>query len=257
MRPKRGSSGGFHAYRLIARLCAIGCLLAAAGGCRTTPGNPDPWEKTNRAFYNFNEGLDRVALRPLSKLYVKVIPRPVREGIGNGFDNLGYLDVILNDCLQGQWKQGSADAKRMAINSTIGLAGFFDVATKWGLPAHENDFGITLALWGVKRGPYLVLPLFGPSTVRDAPGWVVSTVDDPTFWLDLPLGVVIGVKAAQAIDQRSRMEGLVKFRNAAALDPYIFTREGYLAYREHLIHRTHPTTADSSLYDDDESGPSR
>ena len=231
-------------------LVLIAAVLTCAG-CAQNPPNPDPWEKVNRKFFAFDEGLDRYALEPVAKAYVKVVPKAVRVGIGNGFDNLGYADVIANDFLQGQWKLGLRDAARMGINSTIGVAGFFDVATKWGLKSHENDLGATFGKWGLGPGPYLVLPLFGPSTFRDAPDIGFSMLMDPTFWLHLPFAVSFPLTATDAIDTRARETGAVRFVNRAALDPYVFTRELYLRHRRELIHPGAPTT-EPGLYDDDE-----
>ena len=112
-------------------------------------------------------------------MYVKVIPKPIRSGIGNGFDNLIYFNVVFNDFLQAKWGQGLGDFGRMAANSTIGIGGIFDVATRWGLPSHDNDFGITLGKWGLGPGPYLVLPLLGPSSLRDAPGLAMEYAGHP------------------------------------------------------------------------------
>src|SRR6185312_347800 len=193
-------------------------------------------EKTNRAFYNFDDGLDRVLLKPMADVYVKVIPQPIRTGLGNGFDNLAYGNVILNDFLQGKLQQGLNDTGRMAVNSTIGIAGFFDVASRWGMHSHENDFGITLGKWGVKPGPYLVLPLLGPMTLRDTPGIVVASVTNPVTWLYPPLYVTAPLAIGQALDRRSRVDTAIRFRNALAIDPYVFTRNAYLQYRENLIH---------------------
>src|SRR5437867_471452 len=148
----------------IAVLCACGFLTFLIG-CSSTPG--DPLEKFNRAMYGFNEGLDRHAIKPAADAYVKVIPRPVRTGVGNFFSNLAYLNVIVNDLLQAKFRQGLDDSGRVVVNSTVGIAGIFDPATKWGLPVHENSLGTTLGKWGVRPGPYLVIPVLGPSTVRD------------------------------------------------------------------------------------------
>ncbi len=165
---------------IAAALLAVGAV-SLCGGCAGNPSNPDPWEKANRFIYNVNDGFDRAALKPAADAYVKVVPQPIRQGIGNGFDNLVYLNVIINDFLQAKWGQGLGDSGRMAANSIVGIGGIFDVATKWGLPAHQNDFGITLGKWGVKPGPYLVLPLFGPSSLRDVSGLLVEYVATPTF----------------------------------------------------------------------------
>ncbi len=235
------------------RTRAVVLLILAAGlsgGCANGPNPADPWEKTNRSIYNLNEGIDRVALKPLADGYTKVIPKPIRTGIGNGFDNLIYFNVVFNDLLQAKWNQGLGDAGRMAVNSTIGIAGIFDVATPWSLPAHDNDFGITLRKWGVKPGPYLVLPLLGPSTLTDAPGVGVKYLATPTTWLDLPLLITVPLYVTDTVDLRSRFDTVVRFRNDTAIDPYVFTREAYLQYRQAKVQEGKPATG-PSIYDED------
>ncbi len=237
--------------RILERAAGAAVCLAVLvlAGCANQAKRVDPYEKVNRCFYQFNEGLDKVALKPASDLYVKAVPKPVRTGLGNAFDNLGYGNVILNDFLQAKWGQGWSDAGRMAANSTIGLGGIFDPATQMGLLPHENDFGVTLGKWGLPSGPYLVLPLFGPSSLRDTPGIAVGFATDPTTWVNAPLTVMMPLYATEAIDTRSRAEGMVKFRNEAALDPYVFTRNAYLQYREGQIHEG-PRPSNESLYDE-------
>jgi phospholipid-binding lipoprotein MlaA len=233
-------------------------LLAAAGllgGC-AGPNKLDPWEQSNRFFYNFNDGLDQVALKPLSDVYVAVLPQPVRTGLGNAFDNLGYGNVILNDILQGKWDQGGSDAARMAVNSIIGIGGIFDVAGTWGLAAHPNDFGITLGKWGVPAGPYVVLPLFGPNCTRDLPAIPVGMLTDPMTWVNPPLAVKISLGGTEAADGRSRAAKAARFRNEAAIDPYVFTREAYLQYRETRINEG-KTPPKNDIYEEDEGPATR
>jgi phospholipid-binding lipoprotein MlaA len=233
-------------------VCAI-LALFLLGGCATDPNHPDPCEGFNRAMYGINDGLDKLILHPASQLYDNVIPRPIRTGIGNAFDNLGYINVILNDFLQGKNDQGWSDAGRMAVNSTVGLAGFIDVGTNWGMPEHHNDFGITLGKWGAKPGPYLVLPLFGPSTFRDAPAIPVSMVTNPLFWIDLRPEISIPLDVVSVMDERSRASAAIHFRDTAALDPYIFTRDAYLQMRANRITEGHAPPPEPNFYD--EAGP--
>lgn len=242
--------------RLIVLLCSGWTLILSSGGCAGSHGNIDPWEKTNRKFYNFDDNLDRKVLEPASNFYIKTVPEPIRTGLGNGLDNLVYGNVILNDFLQAKWQQGLSDAARMAVNSTVGIAGIFDVATRWGLRSHENDFGTTLGKWGVEPGPYMVLPLLGPATLRDTPGIVVANATNPLTWLSPPLYVTIPVATARAMDRRSRVESAIRFRNAAAIDSYIFTRNAYLQYRESLVHEG-KTAVDPSLYDEPDTAPAK
>ena len=219
--------------------------------CCGCAGGPDPYEKVNRAMYNFNDGLDRVLLKPVSDGYVKGTPLPIRDAIGNGFDNLHYFNVVLNDFLQAKWGQGLGDAGRMATNSTIGVGGIFDVASYWGMPKHDNDFGITLGKWGAGPGPYLVIPVLGPSSFRDAPGYGVEYVTNPTSWLCLPLEITVPLYSADTINTRSHYDSLMKFRSQTAIDPYVYTRQAFLQYRENRIHEGKPA-ADQSIYDEEE-----
>ena len=241
----------------------VGLILAILAlqllpGCAVGPNPADPWEKSNRFFHNFNDGLDRALLKPAADCYVKVVPKPVRQCIGNGFDNVGYFDVILNDYLQGKWEQGISDSVRMCINSTAGVGGLFDVAAYLELPSHDNDFGVTLGKWkvgGGGPGPYLVLPLFGPSSVRDAPGIAVGILDNPLTWIDIPWYVNIPLDSLQAVDARARAEKYFKFRKAAAINDYVFIRDAYLQYRRHLIVEG-KASIDQSIYDEDMEEPS-
>ena len=238
-------------YRLAAA-CALFALLLLTGGCATNPHNPDPHQRLNRVIYGINDIGDKLILKPLSDVYVAIVPKPIRTGLGNAFDNLGYLNVILNDFLQGKVDQGLSDTGRMAVNTTVGVAGIFDVATKWGMPEHENDFGITLARWGVKdSGPYLVLPLYGPSTLRDVPGRGVSMVTNPLFWTSIPLAVSIPLDAASTAETRARLDDLIKFRDQAAIDPYIFMRDGYLQRRRMQVEGGRPPPPGDDFYNDE------
>ena len=240
-------------------LCAL--LLVIATGCAVPPDNPDPYEPMNRFMYKLNDGLDKVLLKPVSDVYVKVIPQVVRTSIGNFFDNLGYGDVILNDLLQGNLDHAFQGTVRMAGNSTFGFFGIFDVASQWGIPARSNDFGITWGKWKAEPGPYLVLPLYGPSSVRDVSGTFVGQVTNPLFWTEIPLAISIPMDAANMAEGRNRAQAAIEFRDQAALDPYVFVREAYLQRRASLVNeaRGQPTEPAPGFYDeeleDEESGP--
>ena len=228
-------------------------VVAGLSGCATNPANPDPYEKMNRFFYGFNGVLDRVAGQPLSSLYVKITPEPVRKGLGNAFDNLDYFDVVLNDLLQGKLDQTGQDAARFVINSTLGVAGILDLATGMGLKAHKEDFGQTLAVWGIEDpGPYLMLPVFGPTTVRDAPGVAMSAAADPLLYIDAPIATIT-VSAVQAIDERARAEEDIQFVKKNAVDGYEFTRKAYLQNRVFLIYDGNPPPSYYENIDDFES----
>ena len=170
-------------------------LLCSLGGCATPPpaGDPDavadfnetndPLEPTNRVIYAFNDGLDTVIMRPAAQAYRFVIPSPVRGGVHNVLSNLGAPVQLGNDMLEGKPRRAGDTTMRFLINTTVGVLGIFDVAKDWGYPDHDADFGITLALWGLPSGPFLFLPVFGPSDPRDAIGLGVNVAMDPFTWV--------------------------------------------------------------------------
>ena len=242
--------------RMIVMALGVCALLMASVGCAKNPKNIDPFEKANRGLYKFNDGLDRVLLKPGADLYVKVVPQPVRQGISNAFDNLGYGNVIVNDLLQGKFGPALGGVGRVGLNTTVGLLGTMDVATKWGLPAHGNDFGITIGKWGAGPGPYLVLPLLGPSTFRDVTRIPVSMVTSPMYYLDVPDVVSIPMDVVRIADGRSRADSTIEFRDKAAIDPYVFVRDAYLQNRKVQIYGVEATAPGEDFYgEDDGSGP--
>jgi phospholipid-binding lipoprotein MlaA len=217
-------------------LLGIACL-GVVTGCSSLPaGEPDPddpHEGFNRSMYEFNDDLDRAILKPVADGYTSALPQPVRTGVSNFYDNLTYLDTTINSFLQGKVMQGTSDLGRFIVNTTLGIAGIFDVATYMGLEKHDEDFGQTLAVWGVKDDQYLMYPVLGPSSVRDTGGVIVSMLTNPVFYAAAPVAVPLGI--LQGVDQRARKEGFVRFRDEAALDPYLFTRDSYLQNREFEI----------------------
>lgn len=239
-------------YQLAKQCLALGMILIATG-CASTQNEPgqDPLEPANRVFFNVNETLDRAMLKPAAKGYARITPVPVRTGITNFFNNLGYLNVILNDFLQGKFDQGVNDSLRFIFNSTLGIGGWFDVAgDDMGLPAHEEDFGQTLAVWGLDKGFYLYLPLFGPNTLRDSADFIPSTFLNPFFYASGP--VLFPLNAVNAINTRANLLEASNIRDEAALDPYAFTREAYLQQREFLIHDGNPPISDyEDIFEED------
>jgi len=195
----------------------------------------DPWERVNRATYAFNDALDRMLARPAAKTYEAVTPTPVRNAVGNFLENLYYPIAIVNDALQLKLIDTASDTARFTVNSTVGIAGFFDPATRIGLKSHEQDFGHTLGYWGVPAGPYLVLPLFGPSDVRDAPGKVlVDRYATPSHYLK-STKEEYGITLMSLVDKRTTLLATDdSIRNA--FDPYAFVRNAYVARRYYLVH---------------------
>lgn len=229
-------------------------LCALLTGCAGMPGEPaDPWEDNNRAVFRFNDRLDKALFEPAARAYVRITPQPVRAGVSNFYDNITYLDTVLNDFLQGKGRQGFADAGRFLVNSTVGILGIFDVATPMGLEEHDEDFGQTLAVWGSGEGDYLVLPLLGPSTERDAPSWLVgSAANVLVYAVEAP--ALFPLSVLRGIDSRSRARGAFEFVDLTALDRYTFVREAYRQRRTYLIYDGNPPLVDF-FEDIDESPP--
>jgi phospholipid-binding lipoprotein MlaA len=228
-----------HVLRLRAALPAS-LLVAVLAGC-ATPKNPrDPLEPLNRAVYAFNHDLDRVALKPAALAYREVVPTPVRGGITSFFGNFRDVTTAINNLLQLKVAQAASDAGRVAINSTVGILGVFDVASRLGLQKHEEDFGQTLGRWGVADGPYLVLPLLGPSNARDAVGWVGDYFTDPEFYLieDEPwTWIVFGTRV---VNVRANLLEAERLLEQAAVDRYSFLREAYSQRRRNQIYDGNP-----------------
>lgn len=195
----------------------------------------DPLEKYNRMMFKFNARLDETALKPLAETYVEYTPDLLRAGVRNFFSNVGDVGVAANSALQGKIGQALSDSSRVGLNSLFGLGGVFDLASELELEKNNEDFGQTLGVWGVPEGPYIVLPVLGPRTLRSA----VGTAFDTYLQMETlgSIGELSGVDAVSElvalgiVDQRTRMLGKEELLKQAALDPYIYTREAYLAYR--------------------------
>lgn len=237
----------------VSSTCAAAvALLVTLSGCATgadrKPG--DPLEPMNRAVFSFNEHLDTYVARPAAVGYKKVTPAPVRTAIGNVFSNLGDIGNFANNLLQLKITDATEDLVRVAFNTTFGLGGLLDWASAAGLPKHSQDFGLTLARYGVPAGPYLVLPLFGPSSVRDSTGWAFSSLVSPTTWLPLEAGApLFGLNVVSA---RADMLGATTLLEQAALDKYSFVRDAYTQRRVYLLN----SGGEVPAYDDADSDTS-
>ncbi len=205
-------------------------------GCASMSGDQrDPIEGFNRMVYNFNEAVDRTVFKPVAKGYQKVVPDPVDKGVTNFFGNLEDVVTTFNDLLQFKFRQGGSDAMRVLINSTIGLLGVIDVATSMGFEKNDEDFGQTLGYWGVGTGPYLMLPIFGPSSVRDFTGRIVDAAAfDPIYMIDhVPTRNTL--RLIEGVDKRADLLGASNVMEQAALDRYNFLKESYFQQREHAV----------------------
>ena len=234
MPTRRASSRPPCSARIAACFLAVALGLAgvAAHAQDSEPG--DPLERANRVSHRFGLFLDKALLGPLARAYVRVTPRAVRNGVTNFIDNLTYPNVVLNDFLQGKVEQGFQDSLRFVVNTTFGLVGFIDVASGMGLERHEEDFGQTLAVWGVKEIAYLDLPVVGPSSVRDVTNVPVAWQTSLIVLADAS-GLAVPVAVLGLMNTRANASAMIEFRDRVALDSYVFSREAYRRRRNHLI----------------------
>ncbi len=227
---------------------ALGLTSAYAAASPPTKEN-DPFEKMNRGILEFNLDVDRTILKPVAKSYRTIVPTPVRKGVGNFFSNLWEPMTIVNDLLQGKVGQAGNDTLRFLINTTVGMLGIFDVASALDLPRHKEDFGQTLAVWGVHPGPYLVLPFLGPGNLRDTVGLVPqSAYSDAVGYLDSPDRFY--ASGVRLVDSRSRLldaDGALEVQP----DPYLFLREAWRQSRANLIHDGNPPRSGEELTEDE------
>ena len=217
------------------------CLISSSWISAEDFEDRDPLQQLNRKVYELNfEILDPALIKPLATLYDRLTPRPVRIGINNFFSNLDEIPNAVNSLLQGKIGQAANDTGRFIVNSVFGLGGVFDIATDAGMqPSQGEDFGQTLAVWGVSEGPYLMLPFLGPSTLRDAPSNVLDSFLDPFAYND-NYGMRAGIKAIDIVALRAELLGIDDVMSG---DKYIFVRDVYLQNREYVI-------ADGALEDD-------
>jgi len=198
----------------------------------------DPLEPMNRAIFGFNEIVDDNILEPVAKGYRYVTPDPVERSVSNFFNNLGEINTIINSALQMKMDKTITSSSRLAINSTVGVLGLFDVATSLGIQREREDFGQTLGYYGISSGPYLVLPFFGPSSFRDAPGFYADVMMEKSIspvYTELHHEERQTIQATNVIDTRANLLKATKILDTAAKDKYIFLRESYLQRRAKLV----------------------
>ena len=254
----------FALVRALSRVVAV-LVLAAVAGCATTPGvdhqdrhtagPKDPYESVNRKVFAFNDTIDKYALKPVATAYTKVIPSPVRTGVHNFFGNFSDAWSAVNQLLQGKPKDAGTMTLRVLTNTTIGIAGLFDPATSLGFERKPEDLGLTLGHWGLEPGPYVVLPLFGASDIRDgialpADTYVSPALLVPKFWQG------VAVDAVGVVDARAGLLGASQMLDELAFDRYTFVRDAYITRRRSLVYDGNPP--DLPDYDDgndDKSAP--
>ncbi|KIG08332.1 MlaA family lipoprotein [Caballeronia concitans] len=223
-------------YAMGLRRVLVSAAVVTLAGCATvtTPTKGDPFESYNRTMFTINDKVDQVALKPVAKAYVWAVPEPVRNSVTNFFSNIGDVYIAANNLLQLKIADGVSDIMRVTINTLFGVGGLFDVATVAKLPKHAGDFGLTLGHYGVPPGPYVVLPLLGPSTVRDTSGLVVDYFGNPLSYVS-PDSVSWALYGVNLVNVRANLLGATDVLADAALDKYSFVRNAYLQRRQYLI----------------------
>ncbi len=221
-------------------LLATGLLVSGCAGPTTSysTSDNDPFERTNRKVFVFNQMVDKAVALPVAKFYVRVVPEPARTGVHNILTNINLPVVFANDVLEGELNRGGQTIGRFAVNSTLGLGGLTDVASTLGIPGHDADFGTTLGTWGISEGPFLILPLLGPAPPRDLTGKAVDILLDPLTYVSLHNKIYyeVGIGTMEVLDLRSRNIETLENIERTSLDDYATTRSLYLQYRAAAIH---------------------
>ena len=238
--------------RSVAALAVIGWL----GGCATLPDDyrdpRDPWEAYNRGMHQFNTDFDTAFYKPVARGYRAITPELVDTGVTNFFNNMRDFTSAINNLLQLKLSRAVSDVGRIVVNSTIGLLGLIDVASNMDMPSYKEDFGQTLGYWGAGPGPYFVLPILGPSTIRDTIGLVPDWYTQPVAYLD-DRGVRWALAILYGVDTRADLLGASKVLEVAALDPYSFTRDAYLQKRLNDVYDGNPPEEDDDYFEDNAS----
>lgn len=226
------------------RWALSGLLALACAGNALAEENPhDPYEGFNRSMFAVNEAIDKYAAKPVAQVYDNAVPLPVKASVGNFFGNVGDLWIGVNSALQGKFADAGVDVGRLLINSTVGIFGLFDVASELGLEKHEEDFGQTLAVWGVGSGGYLFWPVIGPRNVRDTAGFGVDSFVDPA-WRVERISARNSMVALRFVDIRASLLPADKVVEEAALDKYAYIRDAYLQRRRNQIFDGRPPRLD-------------
>jgi phospholipid-binding lipoprotein MlaA len=218
---------------------AVVCVLA---GCATGPNPRDPYEGFNRKVFKFNEGLDKVVMKPVAKAYDKILPDLAQQGVTNFFNNLGMVVTMFNDAVQLKVEKVPVDLARFLTNLTFGVFGLFDVASELKIENRQEDFGQSLGYWGVRSGPYLVLPLLGPSSVRDGAGLAVDFVVSPYYYWEDEATIRWSLLLVNIVNARANLLTAEKILTETGVERYSFLRDVYLQRREFLIHDGAPPT---------------
>jgi phospholipid-binding lipoprotein MlaA len=230
------------------RLVVLSILLL--GGCATVqdPDPRDPWEGFNRGVYRFNEVVDEAVAKPVATAYRDVLPVGVQDRVRNFFSNIGDVFIGVNNVLQGKFPEALDDFGRVVFNTTFGLLGIHDVASDMGLEKHNEDFGQTFGWWGAGPGPYMVLPIWGSSTVRDTAGFAADVYTDPLGELR-PINLRNSMALVRLVGVRADLLEASRILEQAALDKYVFQRDAYLQRRRSLVYDGRPPR---ERYEDDE-----
>ena len=219
---------------IAALLCAASLAVACAG---PHPNPEDPWQGMNRPIFGFNDGLDRHVLGPVARGWESITPEGMRDSIAKFFYNAAFPSRFVSNVGQAEGQQAMIEVTRFLVNTTVGIAGFFDPATRWGLPRRDEDIGQMFGRWGIPPGPYLQIPLFGPSDPRDAVGTVVDSALSPFTWIGILTGVPTfgGPGLLDAINARARADSRIENARRSALDYYVFVRDAFMQYRKAAI----------------------
>jgi len=221
------------------RTFAAAAFALLVAGCAAAPSRDDPFEPMNRASYRVHEVVDGQFVKPMVQAYVDYTPRPVQQAVRNFFNNIDDLFSFINDMLQGKPEKAGHDLGRVITNTGFGLLGLIDIASDAGVPKGNEDFGQTFGFWGIPQGPYLFIPVFGPTTVRDGTGWIIRAYTTPIGYIpDVPTrNILWGIGL---VDLRASALQAESLATQAAIDPYTFIRRAYLQRRRFLVYDGQP-----------------
>jgi phospholipid-binding lipoprotein MlaA len=225
-------------FRAVTLVAAIVLL----GGCALGPTREDPFEPMNRVSYKVHQVVDGNVVKPIAQAYVDYTPKPIRQAVSNFFGNIDDMFSFVNDLLQGKPDKAGNDLGRVITNTAFGIGGLIDIASDAGVPKGNEDFGQTFGVWGIDQGPYLFIPVFGPTTVRDGTGWLIRGYATPIAHIgdEAARDFLVGLNLLDLRASALQAESLV---NQAALDPYAFIRRAYLQRRRYLVYDGNPPPA--------------